>query len=98
VLWIIGGMAFKPSHDVTMAIGSLLIALNFIYNVRGAFRCTLTSVHPWTVVLHHHRRDVVDSVTSEIDCSVAHRLPDYEHYLRDYRSPHAIAHCLELGT
>ena len=36
VLWIIGGMAFKQSHDVTMAIGSLLIALNFIYNVRAA--------------------------------------------------------------
>ncbi|KAK1921908.1 trehalose transport-related protein [Papiliotrema laurentii] len=35
VLWIIGGMGFHPTHEVTMATGSLLIALNFIYN------CTL---------------------------------------------------------
>ena len=33
VLWIIGGMGFHQTHEVTMATGSLLIALNFIYNV-----------------------------------------------------------------
>lgn len=35
VLWIIGGMGFHPTHEVTMATGSLLIALNFIYNASG---------------------------------------------------------------
>lgn len=40
VLWIIGGLAFKGDSTI-MAIGSLLIALNFIYNVSPVILSTL---------------------------------------------------------
>ena len=98
VLWIIGGMAFKQSHDVTMAIGSLLIALNFIYNVRDPTRTRLTPVHAWSVVLHYHRRDVVHPAAPKVDRAFAYRLPDHEHHLRDHRPTHVVPDGLELGS
>lgn len=35
MLWIIGGLAFVGSQSSNLAIGSILIAVNFVYN------CTL---------------------------------------------------------
>jgi len=46
MLWIIGGLGFKPGQSSIMAIGSLLIALNFIYNVRSGLSTFLTHIDP----------------------------------------------------
>ena len=97
MLWIIGGLGFKKGDSTTFAIGSLLIALNFIYNVRQIAIPDLTPVHSWPVVLHDHRRDVVDPSASKVDRAVPYRLPDYEHHLRYHRTPYAVAYVVELG-
>lgn len=110
VLWIIGGLAFKGDSTI-MAIGSLLIALNFIYNVSLVIlftlcpailsfkaRTALTPVHARPTLLHHHRRNVLYPTPSEIHRPLPNRLPDHEHHLRNYRAAYAQSDGLELGA